>query len=88
MPVQTCPHCEHRTEDVFELLGNNIVHEMRACEHCGKPFLFAIIECEHCGHEEAFAKPAQLVLTTLRAAACPACRRTFALADDGLPELF
>lgn len=87
MSTQTCPHCEHKSDDVFEVLDNNTVHEMNACEQCGKPFYFAFIECDHCGHEEGFAKVAQLVLTTLRASACPACLRPFAFADDRLPEL-
>lgn len=87
MSTQTCPHCEHVSDDVFEVLDNNIVHEMSACEQCGNAFYFANIECDHCGHEEAFASAQQLALTTLRASSCPACKRPFALVDEGSTEL-
>ena len=52
MSIQICPHCEHTTHDVFEVLDNNIAHEVPACERCNKRFYHAIIECDHCGHEE------------------------------------
>jgi hypothetical protein len=87
MSMQTCPHCEHQTNDMFEVLDNNIIYEMTACERCGKPFYFAMIECDHCGHEQTIANATQLTLSALRARACPACKRTYALADHGNAEL-
>jgi hypothetical protein len=87
MSMQTCPHCAHRTDDVLDVLDNNTVHEMRACEQCGKPFYFATIDCDHCGNEQVFADTRQLVLSILQGTQCSVCQQTLARVDDGLPAL-
>lgn len=84
--VQTCPHCTTRSDDPFEVLDNNFVHEMAACEGCGKSYFFAVIECDHCGHEVSIERGEEFTLGAFRSSGCPNCRQPLALIDDGDPE--
>ena len=85
--LQACPHCGYESDDAFEVLNCNVVHAMCACEGCGKPYSFALMDCVHCGFEEVLTQAAPIAPATLSSLECPACRQYFMDFDRGQCEL-
>jgi transcription elongation factor Elf1 len=78
-----CPHCNHASEDSFEVLDPDTIDAMR-CEHCEKQFWFAIMECHACGHEQVFTWMHQASAAALSMLTCEACGTTFRRDDAAI----
>jgi len=71
-----CPHCDHASEDEFEVFDADAIDAMR-CEHCSRQFWFSIMECHRCVHEQVFTWAHQPPSEALTMLTCEACQATF-----------
>lgn len=80
-----CPHCDHASEDEFEVLEPDSIEAMR-CEHCDKQFWFSIMECHRCAHEQVFTWAHQPPPEALAMLTCEACQATFRRSNGFVQE--
>jgi transcription elongation factor Elf1 len=80
-----CPHCDHASEDGFEVLDLDTIDAM-LCEHCGRQFWFFIMECHRCAHEQVLTWAHQPPPEALAMLTCEACQATFQCSNGFVQE--
>ncbi|WP_126223399.1 hypothetical protein [Burkholderia ambifaria] len=64
-----CPHCSTPATDGWELLDENVVHEMR-CQYCQKTFFMRFFECQKCAEDNVTTSATEM---DIQPQACSKC---------------
>ena len=67
-----CPHCNTAHDDDFEVLIEDVLHEIR-CGECSKTYYFYTAECTACLNDALFVWPTRPSEAALQQLDCEVC---------------